>query len=291
MEIDYKQIEINYNKGFSDIKNAKLVGCSKGTIRNWRNKNSLSPNFLPTKEKALNKEEFLKLYKKGLTDLKIAVILNSSEKAVNSLRNRLKLKSNRSHDIEITKEMEEVLVGTILGDSYIRCVANSREKKLSTTGQLIFGHSTKQSEFVFWKWKNLIDLFNKKPKYVRQKRKNKTNYSFYCYSVSSISLKKYHKLFYKDWVKIIPEDIYKYLTPLGLATLFMDDGYEGPYICLNNFDDVSLLNFQNALYKNWKIDSSITKRKEVYIPARSRKIFEDLIKPYIIPTMTYKLSL
>lgn len=291
MKINYKQIEINYKKGFSDRKNAINVGCSKATVRNWRLKNNLDSNFLPTKEKALDKEKFLKLYNEGLTDLKIAIILNRSEKTVNSLRNRLKLKSNRSHDIEITKEIEEILVGTLLGDSYIRCIANSKEKKLSITGQLIFGHSTKQLEFVFWKWKNLISLFNKKPKYIRQKRKDKINYSFYCYSVSSISLKKYHKIFYKNWVKIIPKNINEYLTPLGLAVLFMDDGYKGPYICLNNFDDISLQNFQKALYKNWKIDSSITKRKEIYISAKSRKIFEDLIKPYIIPTMTYKLSL
>jgi len=291
MKIDYIQIEKNYNMGLSDIKNSRLVGCSKRTVAIWRKKNNLPPNNIPTKDLKIDEDKFLELYKKGLTDLKIALELNSSERTINTLRNKLNLESNQSHNIEITKKMEEIIVGTILGDSYVSCKANSKELKRRKTAQLIFAHSTKQLDFVFWKWKSLVDLFNTKPRLRKQIRKGKSNYSFYCYSVSSISLVKYHKIFYKNWIKIIPPDIDKYLTPLGLATLFMDDGYKGPYICLNNFDKDSLENFQKALYKNWKIDSSLTKRKEIYIPSRSRKKFENLIKPYIIPSMAYKLSL
>ena len=291
MKIDYIQIEKNYLLGLSDLKNADIVGCSKGTVRKWRNNNKLSPNFKSNIDSKIDQNRFLELYNKNLTDMKISKILNCSEKTVNSLRNKLNLKSHQSHNIEIDLLMEQVLIGTILGDSYISCKANSKELKRRKTAQLIFAHSTKQIEYTFWKWKKLLNLFSKKPKYNVQIRNNKENYSFYCYSVSSLSLVKYHKMFYKDWIKIIPKDIYKYLTPLSLAVLFMDDGYKGPYIALNNFDNESLLNFQNALYKNWKIDSSITKSKEIYIPARSREKFIALIKPYIIPSMMYKLSL
>ena len=125
MKVDYTQIHSNYLLGLSDIKNAKIVGCSKGTVRKWRNKNNYSPNFIPNKDVKINKENFLELYNKGLTDLKIAQIINSSESSVNYFRNKLNLKSNQSHDIEIDPIVEQILIGTILGDAYISCKANT----------------------------------------------------------------------------------------------------------------------------------------------------------------------
>jgi hypothetical protein len=73
----------------------------------------------------------------------------------------------------------------------------------------------------------------------------------------------------------------------------MDDGnYEkyGAKIALCNFDNTSLKLFQEFLLKQWNIKTSLHKNNCIYIKAISKKVFNDLITPYIIPSMMYKIN-
>lgn len=74
---------------------------------------------------------------------------------------------------------------------------------------------------------------DKKPKLYKRIKKN--GKVFFYYSINSYtfsSLNWVHDMFYKmdetknKYVKIVPEEISKYLTPLSLAIWFMDDGWK-----------------------------------------------------------------
>ena len=137
-------------------------------------------------------------------------------------------------------------------------------------------------------------MFNVPPRYNLQERKGKINVSYFAYTKAIVELKKYRDIFYPERVKIIPPNIGDYFTPKSLAYMYMDDGNlskkNSLTIALCNFDFESLTNFTNLLGE-WGIKTSISKNFEIYIKAESREDFRDLIKPYIIPNMKYKLSL
>lgn len=289
------QFEQYYKEGLSDYKIAKLLNCAKRTVKLWRDRNGLQPNNLSSKDKynSWSKEEFYKYYNEGLTDNKIAIKLGVSESVINSFRLKNNLKSNQSHNIIITKDMEEIIVGTLLGDGYINSKSKSVNKVEKDTGLLIFAHTASQKDYCFHKYNLLKDLFNREPFLVSQIRKGKENTSYYAHSKSSISLKKYRDIFYKEGIKIIPSNIEDYFTPQSLAYLYMDDGTLGknsPTIALCSFDNESLQNLQNLLLK-WGIETSIHSNNNLYIKANSRQTFFNLINPYIITSMRYKLSL
>lgn len=281
-----------YNQGLSDVAASKMLNCSKRTFGNWRERNSLPPNVLSSayKNTLWAKEDLIRLNKQGLTDLKIGKELGISEKTVNFYRNLLKLPSNQSHNIKITKEMEEVLVGTLLGDGYINCTSKSKKKVNKDTAILIFAHSLKQKDYCFHKYEILKSLYNREPFYNLQQRNDKINESYYAITKSSISLKKYRDVFYRGKEKIIPENIGDYFTKKSLAYLYMDDGSrkKNEYtICLNSFSEESLDNLQNLLL-SWNIETSVFKNHVLYIKAKSRDNFIKAIQSYIIPSMDYK---
>lgn len=294
LEVTDEQYKLLYDSGLSDIKIGEVLKCSKVTIRNWRNKNNLVPNFRPTIDKynSWSKDTFLKLYNDGLTDAKIALKLSISETVVNNYRNKLKLKSNQSHNIEITKDMEEVIVGTLLGDGNINCKSKSEIKIEKDTAILTFAHCLEQKEYCFHKYNKLVTLFNREPIISEQERKGNINISYYAISKSSISLKKYYSIFYREGKKIIPANIEEYFTYQSLAYLYMDDGSfnrNSHTISLCDFDFESLSNLQILLFK-WNIHTTLWKSGVLYIKSKSNNVFRELIKPYIIPNMDYKIN-
>lgn len=53
-------------------------------------------------------------------------------------------------------------------------------------------------------------------------------------------------------------------------------------------NDVKIL--QKVLFDNWSIETSIHSRNRLYINSKSKKKFLDLIRPYIHPSMLYKIN-
>lgn len=73
----------------------------------------------------------------------------------------------------------------------------------------------------------------------------------------------------------------------------MDDGskpkYGGYLLCTMNFSDSDLNIIQEFFKQKFDINTIIRKDKSLYIKADSKEKFKELIKPYIIPSMMYKL--
>ena len=89
------------------------------------------------------------------------------------------------------------------------------------------------------------------------------------------------------------------LEPEGLAYWFMDDGKFGEYgmnLCVGNISDeegdllVSLLYSKFDIVSTFQVHDAIRGYHNLYIKAKSRSRFIELIEPYIIPSMRYKLT-
>ena len=111
---------------------------------------------------------------------------------------------------------------------------------------------------------------------------------------------------YKKYVKIIPLDIGEQLTEISLAHWIMGDGYwdknnNTMIICTDCFtlEEVSLL--VNVLKNKFDLNCSLLRRiksnKEICWRIRFSSKFENieklknLVKPYFIPSMLYKLNI
>jgi hypothetical protein len=184
-------------------------------------------------------------------------------------------------------EQEEVLIGTILGDGYLELNGNNYRLQVQ--------HSYKQKEYVDWKWSIFAGFVRSQPRYI-----GKGDYRFR--TINSPVLTAYHSIFYLNGrIKIVPRLIEHLLVhPLALAAFYMDDGKRRPD-CRGFFFDTLAFGEEGQIRLMRVIENNFRLKDlrlhwngdgyHIYVPARNADRFIDLIEPYIIPSMRYKLPL
>jgi hypothetical protein len=202
------------------------------------------------------------------------------------------IKNIESTDLVLTKEIEpnelqkQVIRGSLLGDACLEGRKNSFRRCLGLC------HSVKQEEWLDRKVTSLNGLeFSTKyyrdnttfnSKLVRQR----SNYIGW--------FEKETEKWLNNNVKIVPNDIE--LTPLLLATWYMDDGHKSQSGCYFNtcgFD----INSQRILVKKvneYGIENNLQKSGKyyrIYVTAEGTKKLHKIISKYIIPELRYKLHL
>ncbi len=288
LEISDERFYEEYNKGLNDVQISKIFNCSSTSILNIRKNKNLAKNF--KYPECISKEELEKLVKQGLSDYKIGDLLNINPSWIFELRKKWKLNRRNlkfSLPILLTKKQEEILIGHILGDGHLR------NKDTNVSGKIEQGY--KQKDYAEWKYNELKSLCNKFTYWIRGKADPRNGIKYQSYGTMLIAnpeLNKYYPLFYNnEGKKYISSGIMKLFTPLSLAVLFMDDGYkcQSSYsISTNCFDLNSIDLLQNKL-SEFGLSTTIHKGNVIYIKACSRDLFTQLIKPYIIESMKYKL--
>ena len=106
-----------------------------------------------------------------------------------------------------------------------------------------------------------------------------------------------YDLWYDNKIKHVPESIKEYLTPLALAIWIMNDGAKvskSLKLSNNSFSYTDCLLLIKALNNNFNIKASIQSAgKEdqylIYIWKESMTDLINIVSPYIIPEMKYKL--
>lgn len=200
--------------------------------------------------------------------------------------------SNRKYDylrkINFSDLQKEFLVGTLLGDSSLY--------KDGINYKLSFGHCKAQEEYFKWKV-SVMSPFITKFRESIDKRGN--SIMLQTTSISHPGFNEFANLFYKDRVKIVPNNLEKYFSPITLAALIQDDGslnsvnvrlasmgfskednQKLQYYFKNCFDlNSNLLNFK---YKS-KLYYQITFNKENSIK------LSNIISHCTVPSMSYKL--
>ena len=186
----------------------------------------------------------------------------------------------------LTELQRSIIIGTILGDGYLRIVSGKKNALLEVN------HALSQKAYVDWKYEMLQAFCKSGPK---SRKSNGTRMAYRFNTRQHPEITKLHTTFYGEGKKSIPDNLV--LDPIMLAVWFMDDGSR----C--RASDVYLNTQQFARHDQERlresllalgIESSLNKDKE-YSRIRIKKssipyLFES-ISPYIIPSMTYKIGL
>jgi len=187
-----------------------------------------------------------------------------------------------------------ILIGSLLGDSYAERHGNGT--------RFCFQQEHLHNSYLLWfhNYLNELGYCNSTiPKIATRLGKNgKLRYlsRFKTYTFSSFNW--IHESFYKDGIKVIPENIGEYLSPLALAVWIQDDGGKvssGLKIATNSFtyDEVNFL--AKILREKYNLKISVVKagalnQYNLYISKSSMKNLAEIIKPYLHSTMYYKLN-
>lgn len=186
----------------------------------------------------------------------------------------------------LTYIQKSVVIGSILGDGYLRCVPQRKDAFLE------INHSYSQKEYVDWKFSILSDFVRSRPK----SRKGNGNRKAYRFTTQQMPIfTHYLSLFYReDRVKIIPPSLE--LNPLMLAVWYMDDGSKcresDVYLNTQQFSIENQMYLLRAL-KNVGLDARLNKDKEYHrirFLKKSIPTLFEMISPHVITSMKYKVS-
>lgn len=111
-------------------------------------------------------------------------------------------------------------------------------------------------------------------------------------------------MFYKNNLKIIPRNLGDYLTPLALATWYLNDGSfskGSKVVSIFQLSRKDLEYLCEILKSKYNIDTIIQSggkdRETLYIKSssyapqrRAQVTFSKIVKPYILPSLYYKLN-
>jgi recombination protein RecA len=200
-----------------------------------------------------------------------------------------KLKDN----IKLTQNQREILVGLMLGDGHLETQNNGK------TFRLKIGHSTAQTKYVNWLYKQFEEWVLTPPQEKQVATGGKHFVNIWFNTISHASFRFYGQQFYRDGKKVVPKMINKLLTPKSLAIWFMDDGSlkskEHKALILNTqcFSKSDIEKLQKTLMRNWGVESQQRKQSDgiqLLIAGDSAIKFAKIIIPDLLPEFNYKLG-
>lgn len=199
----------------------------------------------------------------------------------------------------LTENEKEILYGCILGDLY--CETQRVDQK---TFRLRFEAGEKHKEYLF----HLYDIFShwtyKEPKkYERIYHLGNKVTTWRFHTIATEEFGAIARDFYPHGNKIVPRTLFQsiYMTEKALAYWFMDDGsYEkkGRKALILHTEGFSIDEVEflcKGLRDKWNIHCSRHMSKKrypyIYIWARSLSKLTELLSPYLIQCMQYKLKI
>lgn len=180
----------------------------------------------------------------------------------------------------LSEEQQSLIVGTLLGDGGMRCKVNAL---------LEINHCLKQKKYVDWKHKVLDGIVIQEPK-ARKGEGPRMSYRFTTKSLPELTV--YYEMFYKDGVKVVPEDLQ--IDPMALAVWFMDDGSKSRsavYFNTQGFGIPCQNRLLDVLQAQWGLTGSLNKDREyrrIRISTESTKRLREIIGDLVLPMFQYK---
>jgi hypothetical protein len=187
------------------------------------------------------------------------------------------------------------LLGSILGDTHI-----------NNYGCLSISHSIKQKDYFLLKYQKLKDLnvlsLHRQSTYYEYSHLDlRTNNVYTKLTITTLSHFLFlRNFFYPNGIKIVPKDLIPFFNAESLAFWYMDDGGRNSIHGRGMSIDISCFTiWDQELLKNMmetKFLCQVTfhrrspKNTKLYIKTSSALHFCNLIRPYIIPSMLYKLT-
>jgi len=220
---------------------------------------------------------------------------NSYKNVIRDLRGK-KLTTYLSTVGKFTSLQKEVLVGLLLGDGNIQ--SNGGKNYFFKFDQKEANHA--YVSLVYLIFQQFVGTYPK----LRLKKGKPHSYWFRTYRLPF--LKFYHDQFYGldthgNSVRIVPKLLHRWITPISLAFWFMDDGSKqksGYVLHTQCYLLHQVKDLQQILGNTFDLEVSIqsdrkkTNKKTyyyLYISSKSVEKFNNIVQPFILPSMKYKL--
>jgi ubiquinol-cytochrome c reductase cytochrome b subunit len=193
------------------------------------------------------------------------------------------------------KDILSILFGSLLGDAH-------GEKRLKGLGtRFSFFQEDSHVEYIYFLHKLISNYGYCNPKIptisyrlgVKGKLRKIVRFSTWTYT----SFNWIHDIWYKEGIKCVPDCIDQYLTPLALAIWIMDDGSKvkkGLKFSTKSFTYNDCLKLVKVLNDNFYIKASVQSAGSkdqyiIYVWKESLENLRNIVSPYIIPEMKYKI--
>jgi len=194
--------------------------------------------------------------------------------------------------LKLTREQREILIGLLLGDAHLETQNGGRTYRLKIEQSEAHQAYVEHLYEVFKQWV----LTPPQPKEKRCQGYVSRNWWFQ--TVSHRTLRFYAHQFYRKGRKCVPHLIHLWLTPHALSYWFMDDGSikskQSKGVIFNTqgytLGEVELK--ISVLEERFGLHAKSRRQKEgyqIYISGKSYERFRELIEPYLIDNMRYKL--
>lgn len=192
----------------------------------------------------------------------------------------------------------DLLVGSLLGD------ANLQTQNSGRTWRARFLHKAIHQSYIDHKYSVLKDFSESRPFY-SEYLDNRTNKAYSRFSFNTLTSDDFRHLanmFYKKegevWIKHVPKNIAKYLSPRALAYWYMDDGalkWKGVSnavrFCTDSFVESDVRLLKDVLEAKFNLKCSLQKKNSIVrisVLEDSFSVLKDLITPFLVPCMYYK---
>jgi hypothetical protein len=257
--------------------------------------------------KDVSRDNLIDLYhNQRLSTRKIAEIYGASNTSIRKWIRALNIdvidflaEKYKAREQYFTKEMDEYIIGTLLGDGHIEI-----EKAYRKSGRLEICHSLKQQDYLLWQLNFVIGLTDTL-RTGESTTNGKTYKSCGFHTLSHPKFLEYRNLFYgPDGIKVIKPSIKDRFTIKSLAVLIMDDGSHHRNDTMRIATDCFTLEdhrvLQNMLIDNFGLKANIGWEKEdkeanqkahyyMWFNKTNAVKLSDLIRPHVIESMQYKL--
>ena len=187
--------------------------------------------------------------------------------------------------LKLTRTQREVLVGLLLGDGHLETQNGGRTYRLKI-------EQCDQHRSYVW---HLYELFNA---WVRTPPQPKKDGKWWFQTLSHGAFRFYAQQFYRAGRKVVPKLIRRLLKPRGLAYWFMDDGsikdakFRAVVLNTQGFEYEDVERLAQVLRERFALEVYLRRQREGYqivVAGRSLQRFLDLVEPYLLPEMRYKL--
>lgn len=185
-----------------------------------------------------------------------------------------------------------VLVGIILTDGWLQLGKSSWNARFGLKQGFV------NFEYMWHVYQILSHFCPAVPYTTKNFMRGKLNHSLELQTRTYPFFTNLHSLFYKNNIKTLPapEILFNLITPLTLAHMIMCDGArrnESILICTDNFTIYEVVQIMNILRIKFRLDCTMhldNGYPRIYILKSSMATLVNLVNPYIIPSMQYKLK-
>lgn len=249
----------------------------------------------------ISKEEAEKLKKEGKTFKEIAAYMGCSEivakrrfKEFGLSKEEVQVENFYYYHVNLSEGQKQFLIGSTLGDGY-----------LTKHNAYFCSHSTKQSEYIHYKMEVLSSIHSGSYHYVdgTDPQGNPTKGMCFTTGCNRYIVKLRKKFYPNDGKKIFPYELCrKHLREEGLGYWYMDDGswHKRKYnsrLHVEGFEKEEIEKMVKFFATKYNLDARIHKKtrrdKQQYnltFTRESTDRFVELVRPYLIPSMMYKIG-